>query len=394
MTSFAESRVCCAACGFRLTVTVLQSTHRSGSCDLDLRPPEMERGTLHVQIQACGACGYCAPSIADELPAGAELTMQRAAYMATLQRRDWTTTACQMACWGLIAEGAQRWPEAGWAALKAAWCCDDADKPVAAAALRETAADRFERGMLVQQPPCSERGASQALLADLWRRAGHFDIALAMAGNGLALHALDPLGRPVLDMLRCQVALARRSDADRHTIHDAERMAPDWAARQAAVANQLRLAVERREQQKQAERERQSPRLCIEALAALTPELQQATAGSDGATASLDPWLARLPLPPSMAAIMQANLRAYSWPALPALAAFALATYERLDAADQARHTEAAQVWLGLVERHGPLMAYLRWCLRDVTANEWHYAPAQRGGEGTVPPRYPAGESP
>ena len=66
--------------------------------------------------------------------------------------------------------------------------------------------------------------------------------------------------------------------------------------------------MERREQQKQAERERQSPRLCIEALAALTPELQQATAGSDAATASLDPWLARLPLPPSMAAIMDPGL--------------------------------------------------------------------------------------
>jgi len=223
MTSFAERDVICGHCGQAQMVQVLLSTNRSGYPDLDLRPPPMMRDTLHVQVQCCGACGYCAADIAIQPDAQAAVVIAGAEYLNTLQREDLPLTARQMLCRGLLEAAADQPLRAAWSVLKAAWVCDDAN--VAAAPWRELAVAHFLRAMAADQMPCEDVGLSQALLADLWRRSGHFDKAIAMAESGLALKSSAGLGRNIEDILRYQILLANQCDTTCHDVYEAERAA-------------------------------------------------------------------------------------------------------------------------------------------------------------------------
>jgi hypothetical protein len=59
MTTYAEETVVCGACGHAFTHGALNSTNAFGSPDLDPRPPEMQRSTMHAWIHRCPSCGYC-----------------------------------------------------------------------------------------------------------------------------------------------------------------------------------------------------------------------------------------------------------------------------------------------------------------------------------------------
>jgi hypothetical protein len=96
---------------------------------------------------------------------------------------------------------------------------------VTAAPLRELAASHFLRAMAADQMPCEDVGLSQALLADLWRRSGHFDKALAMAESGLALKSSAGLERNIEDILRYQILLLNQMDRACHDVYEAERAA-------------------------------------------------------------------------------------------------------------------------------------------------------------------------
>lgn len=394
MTSFSSQRIDCGVCGHSQILSVLASTNRSGSPDLDLRPPSMERETLHAQVQSCTACGYCAPSIGQRPHASAGATMKRAAYRAMLLGNGLPSTASHMACWGMLEEAADQPLRAGWAALKAAWACDDASKQGAAKQFRELAADRFDRAISARQMPFEERGMSHALLADLWRRAGRFDMAVSLASAGLVLKAMGGVNRTVEDMLRYQVQLAWQKDTACHTVGQAERAAPDWPEREAAAAAERQRCDEAQRAARALERERLSPRALVRSLASLTTMFtgpEETGAMDAGSRAEkIRPWLERLPLPPSMAAIMEANVRAYGWPVVPTLGAFGLATLGRLDADEQASFGVSERMWNEMCEGHAPLLDYLHWCLRDATALTWHYSPPQREGIGAKPPAYPA----
>ena len=57
----------CSVCGEKSMQPTLMSTNSWGYPDLDLRPPEMQRSTMHVWIQECPNCGYVAGRLTDEL---------------------------------------------------------------------------------------------------------------------------------------------------------------------------------------------------------------------------------------------------------------------------------------------------------------------------------------
>ena len=223
MTSIAERTVICGHCGQAQTVQVLLSTNRSGYPDLDLRPPPMMRDTLHIQVQCCSACGYCAPNIAISLDAQAAAVMTGAEYRNTLQREDLPLTARQMLCRGLLEAAVDQPLRAAWSVLKAAWVCDDEN--VTAVPLRELAAEHFLKAMATDEMPCEDVGLSQALLADIWRRSGHFDKALVMAESGLELSSTVGLEGNIEDILRYQILLINQFDTACHDVYEAERAA-------------------------------------------------------------------------------------------------------------------------------------------------------------------------
>ena len=67
MTQIHEIEEECSVCGETSEQLVLISTNSWGYPDLDLRPPEMQRSTMHVWIQECPHCGYVAGDLSDEL---------------------------------------------------------------------------------------------------------------------------------------------------------------------------------------------------------------------------------------------------------------------------------------------------------------------------------------
>lgn len=60
MTDFRVEQLTCACCSAVFRAEVLQSTNRRGYSDLDGRPPEMQRSTMHYWLQECPTCLYCA----------------------------------------------------------------------------------------------------------------------------------------------------------------------------------------------------------------------------------------------------------------------------------------------------------------------------------------------
>ena len=58
MTTYFKEEKVCAYCGKTVNVTVIGSTNAFGACDLDMRPPEMKRSTVRMELQVCPYCGY------------------------------------------------------------------------------------------------------------------------------------------------------------------------------------------------------------------------------------------------------------------------------------------------------------------------------------------------
>lgn len=218
MTTFANVQRTCAVCGHTAEHTVLMSTSAFGAPDLDTRPPPLARLTLPMQIQACPACGYCAPDVSEALPeAAAEVA--RPEYQAQLRQPDFPYLANLFLCWSRIAEAAGRYAEAGWAVVRAAWACDDEGPSRAGAAVkcRDRAIVLFEQARQQREPFAHEPGAEEAILADLLRRSGRFDEAQTMAEAGLARQPPSTMAR----ILHYQRRLCQRRDTAAHTVEEA-----------------------------------------------------------------------------------------------------------------------------------------------------------------------------
>ena len=145
--------------------------------DLDLRPNGPARWALEFQIQRCDGCGYCAPSIG-QAPPEAQAVVESIVYRDVLQRSKLPKLARSYFCSALVYEAAGETEGAAWTFLEAAWACDDKKATAQARTCRERAAEMFLRALETgetSRPPA----VVHTLTAEIWRRAGRFDDALA-----------------------------------------------------------------------------------------------------------------------------------------------------------------------------------------------------------------------
>ena len=181
MTTVTEIDVRCALCGLLSRKAVLTSTSSLGPPDLDLRPQEPARSALQFEVQRCDGCGYCAASIG-QAPIGARETVETIVYRDVLERSKLPKLARRLFCAALVSEAAEEPEDAAWLFLKAAWACDDKRARAQARTCRERSAEMFHRAL-----ESGEADGSPAfvltLSADLWRRAGRFDEAIAAAAE-------------------------------------------------------------------------------------------------------------------------------------------------------------------------------------------------------------------
>lgn len=165
----------CAVCGAESRQRVLASSNTlGGTPDLDLRPAEMMRSTMAWWIQECPHCGYISRSLSD----------------ATKVTQDWLQQAHFTSCGGyqfssslaarfykfyLINLADQSAAAAYYAAIRAAWACDDAQDLENAIHCRRCALAELET--LLTLPDISED--LFVVKADLLRRTGQFDVLIS-----------------------------------------------------------------------------------------------------------------------------------------------------------------------------------------------------------------------
>jgi hypothetical protein len=177
----------------------------------------MARGTLSYRIKRCTRCGYCAPDLAHGSPLATQL-VKSAAYQA--QRRDinYPALANTFLCWAMIEKASQNHAGAAWAAISAAWVCDDVINQVAADLCRLRAIELIKQAQAEGGSFAEEKqGTEEAILSDLLRRSGQFDQAEPVCQEGLAKNPDDRIRQ----MLVFQQELALQQDRERYTVADA-----------------------------------------------------------------------------------------------------------------------------------------------------------------------------
>jgi len=220
MTQTYEREDQCAVCGGRSTHDYLMSFSGGGGSDLDGRPQGRPRSVIQWLVHRCPYCGYCSPDIS-EAPCRAGYVVASESYRQQLDDPSMPYLAQSLLCSAMIVEVAHSSSDNKVIErrLEAAWVCDDAGYEAAASACRLAAAAAVEGlNRMGGQYHENDMRADHALLADLYRRAGHFEEADANVQWGLGIIPGNPLGWT--RCLELQQALIEAGDAGVHTIKE------------------------------------------------------------------------------------------------------------------------------------------------------------------------------
>jgi hypothetical protein len=136
-------------------------------------------------------------------------------YKLRLKDRKFPELANTFLCWSLLQEVSGKSEAAAWAAIRAAWACDDANEAEVATLCRMKAVDLLRAAIRGRKLRSSS--SVLALMTDLLRRAGRFQDALDLCVKGLERR----YQKPVHTILRFQRELCFKQDAGCYTVADA-----------------------------------------------------------------------------------------------------------------------------------------------------------------------------
>ncbi len=211
----ALSEVTCANCSSKSNQPVKETPEVNGSPDLDLRPAPDRRQTMSQWVQECPTCKLMCPDLANP-PAGAGEALKHPDYVTMAADKKALPLVRKFRAWAYVAEKAGQYDDAGFAHLHAAWVADDAKDKSLADMQRHMAvmhlAQARDRGRVYPR----QKGAAEALLADVHRRMGRWDEAIHEAERGKSV-----TDQPFIDAL-CdyEIALATKHDAAVHTTNE------------------------------------------------------------------------------------------------------------------------------------------------------------------------------
>jgi hypothetical protein len=215
MTTFYQENLTCQNCGKTSGHHRLRSTNQFGSSDLDARPPEMARSTLHVQDQVCPDCKYCAVDISKPA-ADASGYVSSEAYHKQFNSSEYPALANAFLCNALTQESTRKFDTAGWASIKAAWVCDDAKNNAGSKKCRIRTVELFRKAPSVGQEFAGQPGADDVTLVDLLRRSEQFEDATRQIELGLS-KCPEEIIRKILEFERDLIA---KRDVGCHTVGD------------------------------------------------------------------------------------------------------------------------------------------------------------------------------
>ena len=212
MSLIGPVEVKCYMCGAVNEYEEMLSTNCCGSTDLDTRPPEMERSTMHTWVHVCPECGYASHDVSDE-------SSIDASFLTAEEYRscDGIPFASDLAKgfyrYHMILTTEQKGEKAFWALLRAAWACDDAKDVSGAVTVREKAIRLADH--LRESDDIRDREIFSLIRADLLRRAAHFSELLDQYA---AIRFTEELHNQILDF---QKVLARMRCSACFTVRDA-----------------------------------------------------------------------------------------------------------------------------------------------------------------------------
>jgi len=216
MTTFRSAKTTCGNCKQGSEQTILTSTSAFGAPDLDSRPAPMKRNTMNMWLQECPHCRLVCERI-DTPPTGASGIVAEPEYLAVANNLSVDIGIRKFQSWAYLANALDLKTNAAFAHLHVAWLADDLKDAALAKAERSIAAAKLgtlrDEGRLYPAQP----GAAEVLLADLWRRTGEFEKAIHEAS---LCASIAKEGR-LIKICALQTTLARRGDANVHTIDEA-----------------------------------------------------------------------------------------------------------------------------------------------------------------------------
>jgi hypothetical protein len=171
---------------------------------------------MNLWIETCPSCGYCAPDITEKTKAAVEI-VRSASYQQQLNSTEYPKLANAFLCSSLIQEKDQKYVGAGWAAIHAAWACDDAGSDTVATKCRERAIALLRKAKTSGQKIQEQVGAEEAIVSDLLRRTSQFELASKKCDEGLKKEPEEIVSL----ILRYQKVLCGKSDAACHTMAEA-----------------------------------------------------------------------------------------------------------------------------------------------------------------------------
>lgn len=170
MTTQMKTKVKCFVCGKKSEHFILTSTNSFGSKDLDLRPPQMMRGTMAWWIQKCPNCGYVNDSLQTESAVNKEWLASEE-YCSCDNINFKSSLAKKFYQQYLITNYENKTNDSFYALLHCAWACDDSNDNVNAKHCRKMAINLLEK--LIDKS--DNRETMLLLKADLLRRSDQFD---------------------------------------------------------------------------------------------------------------------------------------------------------------------------------------------------------------------------
>lgn len=197
MTTYAGTEVVCGNCSRAFTHQTLASCYNASSPDLDTRPSEMARSTMHSWIQRCPNCGFCAVDASKFDGRCREILLSDDYQNALRGGNDTPKLPVAFHCAAMLYEACGDRASAGWEHLHLAWIYDDTKQSDLALNHRNKAADLFLSILNNGESFSSQDGASEAIVTDVLRRAGRGQEALQLAEQALT-KSISPFIKSVI----------------------------------------------------------------------------------------------------------------------------------------------------------------------------------------------------
>ena len=188
-----------------------------GPRDLDGRPAHIQRSSVYLWVQRCIVCGYCAPEITEGQAEDRE-RVKKPEYVTQLSDPRYPDTANAFLCHSMLMKEGGLFADAGWAAVFAAWICDDNGYHESAVVCRGLAIELFKEGKACGQDFGETPDVEQVYLIDLHRRRGEFEAAAAICDAEFEKEHTEA----ILDKLYFERELIEKRDIACHNDTEAE----------------------------------------------------------------------------------------------------------------------------------------------------------------------------